>query len=338
MSPTSANPWEGPRIRAVVATLLPWILLIGASWLAFSRLRQPSAMLQLWRSWAEVGVLACGMTAIILTGGIDLSVGSIIALCGVVLGVLWHGLGWPIGPAAAGAMAVGLLAGAINGTLVLIGISPLVATLATMASYEGLAMAISRGARVAGLPASFTALGQGAWLGLPNQLWLLVIVFAVAAIVVHHTRFGRYLYAIGDNRTAAELAAVPVGWLEWSLYCTSGVLAGTVALIYTARAGAAVPNAGLGLELQVIACVVLGGTRVTGGAGGIGRTLLGLAILAHLEIGLRLLRSVHIPVPGTSLSWQLNANGRLVVIGLLLIAVAVLNERLASGKDASSRA
>jgi ribose/xylose/arabinose/galactoside ABC-type transport system permease subunit len=146
-------------------------------------------------------------------------------------------------------------------------------------------------------------------------------------VVVHFTRFGRYLYAIGDNRTAAALAGVPVAQVEWWLYALNGLLAGLVGLLYAARGGASVPNAGAGLELQVIACVVLGGTRVTGGAGGPGLSMLGLAILSNLEIGLRLVRRLAIPIPGTHLTWELSANGRLVVIGLLLIAMAAFNER-----------
>jgi rhamnose transport system permease protein len=320
---------SGGRRRAALAMLLPWALLAAALALVFGQLRHPAAVLPLWRPWAEVGVLACGMTAIILTGGIDLSVGSTVALCGVALGALWRDRGWPIGWASAAAVAIGLLAGMLNGTLVAMGLAPLVATLATMALDAGLAMAISGGGRVAGFPEGFARLGQGEVAGLPGQLALLLVVAALAGLFVHRTRFGRYLYAIGDNRTAATFAAVPVRRLEWTLFAANGLLAGLVAVSYTARSGAAVPTAGTGLELQVIACVVLGGTRITGGAGGIGRTLLGLAILAHLEIGLRLLGSLRLRVPWGDAAWSLNANGRLVLIGALLVAVAVLNERLA---------
>jgi rhamnose transport system permease protein len=317
------------RIRRVAAVLTPWLLLAGAVALVFSRVRQPAAVLPLWRPWAEIGVLACGMTAIILTGGIDLSVGSMVGLCGMVLGVAWQRWAWPIELAGAAAVATGLVAGSINGTLVLAGIAPLVATLATMALYAGLALALSGGARITGFPDRFTRLGQGDLFGIPCQLWLLAGTSLAAWVVVHHTRFGRSLFALGDNRTAAEFAAVPVRGREWSLYAIDGLLAGLVAVAYTARGGAAVPNAGAGLELQVIACVVLGGTRVTGGAGGVGKTLLGLAILAHLEIGLRLLGSIPVHLPGGVAPLVLNANARLVVIGILLVAVAVLNERLA---------
>jgi ribose/xylose/arabinose/galactoside ABC-type transport system permease subunit len=309
------------------------MLLLGALALVFSRLRHPSAVLPLWRPWAEVGALACGMTAVIVSGGIDLSVGSLIALCGVVLGTSWARLGVPMAVACGAAVLTGLLGGALNGALVAVGIAPLVATLATMAFYSGLAMALSGGERIAGFPEGFTRLGQGDLLGVPGPLWLLLGAWLFWASVLHLSRFGRSLHAIGDNRLAAEFAAVPVRRRLGRLYAFNGLLAGVVALSYTARGGAAAPNAGSGLELQVIACVVLGGTRVTGGAGGIGRTLVGVAILAHLEIGLRLLGNVSVHVPGTGLDLVLNANGRLVVIGILFVGVAVLNERLAGPRQ-----
>lgn len=320
----------GGRWQGVLVNLLPWLLLAAALALVFRQVQRPSALLQLWRGWAEIGVLASVMTAILLTGGIDLSVGSTIALCGMVVGVLWQRYDWPIELAAVAGVACGFAAGAVNGSLVVMGIAPLVATLATMAFYAGLAMAISGGDRIVGLPDGFTWIGQGKLLALPNQLWLLGAGFLAAYVVVHHTRHGRYLYAIGENRLAARFAAVPVARVDWTLYALSGLVAGVVALAYTSRGGAAVPRPQAGYELQVIACVVLGGTRVTGGAGGIGRTLLGLAVLSHLQIGLGLLGSFKLHVPWSDSAWVLTAHSRSIVIGVLLVAAAVWNERLAS--------
>jgi ribose transport system permease protein len=166
---------------------------------------------------------------------------------------------------------------------------------------------------------------------MPQQFWLAATVLLAAWVVVHQTRWGRYLYAIGDNRLAARFAAVPVRQVEWSLYVASGFVAALVALAGVARGGAVVPTAGSGIELQTIACVVVGGTRVTGGAGSVCRTILGLAILSLLDIGLQFLsRTMHLP--GTDLAWHFNANARLLLIGILVIGVAVVNERLA-GRD-----
>lgn len=313
------------RLRRAVGLLLPGVLLIVSVVLVASQVERPAAVLDMWRPWGEIGTLAAVMTAIILTGGIDLSVGSTIALASISFGLLWQH-GWSVEAAAAATLGVGFLAGAVNGTLVTLGIAPLVATLATMATYSGLAMALSRGQRIAGLPAGFTALGQGSIRGVPNQLSLFLLATLVAWIVVHHTRYGRYLFAIGENRLAAEFAAVPVRALEWSLYAASGTVAAAVALVYTARGGAAVPGAGAGIELQTIACVVVGGTRVTGGSGGLGRTLLGVATLSLLDIGLQFV-STKVDVPWSDAPWQINANARLILIGILVIAVAIWNER-----------
>jgi rhamnose transport system permease protein len=312
--------------------LLPLALLLAAMALVGSQVSRPAALVDMWRPWGEIGSLACIMTAIILTGGIDLSVGSIIALSSVCFGLLWQqGIAWPL--ASVATIGVGLACGAVNASLVVMGIVPLVATLATMSLYAGAAMALSHGQRIAGLPESFNELGQGSWLGVPNQLTLFLIVWCFALIVVHHTRIGRYLYAMGNNRLAATYAAVPVRKVEWMLYVASGTVAGIVALVYTARGAAAVPNAGAGLELQVIACVVVGGTRVTGGVGGLGRTLLGVAVMSLLDLGLQFV-SQKIYLPWSDVPWQLNANARLILVGSLVIGVAIWNERFSSTRVA----
>lgn len=325
------------RLWLSLAGFFPWGLLAISIALVAVRLPNLAAALPLWRPWAEVGVLALGMTAVLLAGGIDLSVGSIVTLSGMVLGLLWKHAGWPIEIAAIGCVATGALAGALNGVLVALGIAPLLATLATMALYSGLAMALSQGARIAEFPESFRVLGNGSLWGLPNQLLLLAGCSVIVGLLVHATRFGRSLYALGDNRQAAEFAAVPVRRVDGSLYALSGLLAGLVAVWFTSRRGAAVADAGAGLELQAIACVVLGGTRVTGGAGSVGRTLLGLGVLANLELGLRLWGNQRIAIPGTSLGLILNANTRLIVVGVLLIMVAIFNERLSPNHRESSR-
>ena len=312
--------------------LLPALLLALAVSLVASQVSRPLAVLDMWRPWGEIGALAAVMTAIILTGGIDLSVGSIVALASVTFGLCWQA-GVGASGAAAAAVLVGAAAGRLNGALVVWGIAPLVATLATMAFYAGLAMALSQGQRVSGLPDEFTALGQASWLGVPNGMILFLLVWTAVLVVVHFTRFGRYLYAMGENRLAAEFAAVPVRTIQWSLYTASGAVAGLVAIVYTARGGAVVPTAGAGIELQTIACVVLGGTRVTGGRGGLGGTLLGLAILSLLDIGLQF-SSGDVRVPWSDEPWRFSANGRLLLVGMLVIAIAVWNER-STGHKAS---
>lgn len=322
MNASGVNRWR--------AYLLPAALLAVAVGLVVWQTSRPLAVLNMWRPWGEVGALAVAMTAIILTGGIDLSVGSIIALAGVTLGLVWQSTG-SMSAAAFVALCAGTAAGTINGTLVTLGIAPLVATLATMAFYAGLAMALAHGERVASLPEAFTAWGQASWLGAPSQLWLFVAVWLVGWVVVHHTRFGRYLFAIGENPLAARFAAVPVRAVQWWLYTASGALSALVAIVYSARSGAVVPTAGAGIELQVVACVVLGGTRVNGGRGGLGRTLLGVAVLSLLDIGLQFV-SGELHIPWTQVVWQFSANARLLLVGMMVIGVAVWNERTAAAR------
>ena len=315
------------RWRQWSAALAPWLMLLVALAFLHAEEVKPRAVMRFWPAWAETGTLAVALTAIMLTGGIDLSVGSIMALAGMTLGLLWRDAHWPIAAAALAAVLVGGVAGTINGALVVLGLPSLVVTLATMAFYAGLALAISGGERISGLPTDFCELGRDRIVGLPTQVWLLGAALLAGWIVVHHTRFGRYLYALGDNRTAATFAAVPVRRLELTLYIASGLVAGLVAVFYTARTGAAIPTAGQGRELEAITCVVLGGTLVTGGFGGIGRTALGIVVLAHLEIALQFVDQLKITLPGSNQPWQLTGHARLIILGVLLIAVAVWNQR-----------
>ena len=303
-----ANPW--------IFGLLPWCLLALALLLVFSQVRRPALLVEVWVPWIEVGTLAFVMTAIILTGGIDLSVGSMVALTGMVQAVLWQDWGWSIEAAAGGALLTGAMAGGFNGLLVVAGLSPLVATLATMALYRGLAITVAGGDRIAGFPQAF--LDMGRFLGVPSQFWLAGLVFLGMFLLVHHTRFGRWCFAMGDNRPAARFAAVPVNKVDGVLYTINGLVAASVAVLGTMRHDVSIPDAHIGTELQVIACVVVGGTLITGGRGSVPRSFLGLAVISHLDVGLQFLSS--------RLSW-LTAESRLIVIGILLILVAVWNQR-----------
>lgn len=306
----------GRRSNRRVFGLLPWVLLALALLLVFSQVRRPELLVEVWVPWIEVGILAFVMTAIILTGGIDLSVGSMVALTGMVQAVLWQDWGWSIEAAAAGALLAGALAGGLNGLLVVAGLSPLVATLATMALYRGLAITVAGGDRITGFPQSF--LDAGRLLGIPSQFWLAGLVLLGMVLLVHHTRFGRWCFALGDNRQAARFAAVPVNKVEGVLYTINGLVAASVAVLGAMRHNAAIPDAHIGTELQVIACVVVGGTLITGGRGSVLRSLLGLAVISHLDVGLQFLSS--------RLVW-LTAESRLIAIGILLILVAVWNQR-----------
>ena len=296
--------------------LLPWLLLLLSLGLVCFQVERPAALVSLGVPWARVGALAIVMTAIILTGGIDLSVGSMMALSSMVMGLLWQA-GWSAEAAAGVAVLVGLAAGGANGGLVVLGLSPLVATLATMAFYSGLAMMLCGGEKITKLPSPAVDMSQFA--GWPSEYWILGFVFAISLLIVHGTRFGRWCYAIGDNPIAARFSAVPVQRTQWWLYMASGLVAGLLAVTYTVRKGA-IPNAHQGIELEAIACVVVGGTLITGGRGGILQTLLGILVVANIDIGLVFLSG------GFKF---IGADARLMVVGVLLIVVAVWNEWMA---------
>ena len=299
-----------------ISKIVPWLLLIAAVWMVAANARNPRYLWTVFAPWAEVGCLAIVMTPIIITGGIDLSVGSIVAVSGMTLGVLWHDAEWPVWMAAFAAVLVGTLAGSLNGWLVVIGMSPLVATLATMAFFRGLSMAISNAQQVDRFPESFVDMANIG--GIPIQFWLLLVTIVLCSIGVHFSRFGRWCYALGDNRTASRFAAVPVGRVEWLLYSASGLTCALVAICNAMKQDVVLPDAQSGVELSAIACVVIGGTLITGGRGGIPHTVLGLAVVSNLDVGLNFLSS--------QVQW-LTGESRLIVVGLLLMVVAVLNEK-----------
>jgi rhamnose transport system permease protein len=319
-------------INLLRVSAVPWGLFLLALALTLSSV-EPRQLPDLWRLRADIGTLAIALTPIILTGGIDLSVGSIVALSGVMMGLAYRDFGWSIHAAVLTGIATGTGAGLINGLLVASGIAPLVATLATMALFRGLAMGLVNGQRIAPLPAELTDWGWASWFGLPTQLYLLLVMSAIGAVLVHFSISGRGIFAIGENRLAAQFAAVPVRKIEAGLYLFSGFAAGLVAMMQTAYQAAAVPDAARGFELQAIACVVLGGTRVTGGFGSIPRTILGLATLAHLQIGLSLNSQREWMIPGWQKPVRLDAEAQLIIIGLLVILVAVINERLSASRS-----
>jgi rhamnose transport system permease protein len=241
------------------------------------------------RLMAEVGLVALPMTFIIITGGIDLSVGSIMGLCAIVLGVAWQNLGLPLELAIVVTLAVGALAGAANGWFITrIGVPPLIMTLASLALYRGLAEGISQARSVRGYPEWFFQLGQGEFLGVPTQLWILVAAILVAAVVLARTTFGRSLYAIGHNETAARFSGIPVDRYKLAIYTLSGLMAGLAGYIFVSRVSTTRSDMGTGLELDVIAAVVLGGTSIFGGTGTILGTVLGVILIQLLKNGLAL--------------------------------------------------
>ncbi len=239
----------------------------------------------------EIGLLALVMTPVILTGGIDLSVGSLLALCAVCFGKLWRdgGLAWPL--AAFATLGIGAAAGGLNALLITrLRLPPLIVTLGSFSLFRGLAEAITRGVdNFTGFPSDYLAFGQGYYAGVvPAQVPIFVGVAAGIWILVHRTTFGRSFRAIGFAPEGARYAGLPVDRRVAMAYVLSGVVSALAALIYVARVGQAKADAGTGYELLAITAVVLGGTSIFGGVGTVLGTLLGVAALAVLKNGLLL--------------------------------------------------
>jgi rhamnose transport system substrate-binding protein len=243
------------------------------------------------RLGAELGLLALALTPVIVTGGIDLSVGSMMGLAAVVFGKLWRDAGLPPAVAAAGALLVGACGGGLNAVLIArFGLPPLIVTLGSYSLFRGLAEGLTGGADYfSHFPAGFLFLGQGyAGRVLPPQTLALAGAAVFYGWLLHRSVAGRGLYAIGCSPAAARYGAVPVGRRLGLVYVLSGAMAGLAALIYVAHLGQAKSDAGTGYELAAITAVVLGGTSIFGGEGTIAGTLIGLLALVVLQNGLRL--------------------------------------------------
>ncbi|MDQ8187656.1 ribose ABC transporter permease [Pelagicoccus sp. SDUM812002] len=265
--------------------------------------------------------LSIGMTLVIVSGGIDLSVGAILGLAGAVAaGLLKNGLVLPpLGVALVftttgailAAVLVGGAAGWINGFVITrFRIPPFVATLGMLSIARGLTMLWTGGFPVTGLGESFGKLGTGAFIGVPMPVWIMLVLAGIFVVVTKKARFGRHLYAVGGNERAARLTGLRVNRIKVAVYTLAGALAGVAGLIVTSRLDSAQPNAGLGYELDSIAAVVIGGTSLSGGRGTVMGTVLGCLIIGVLNNGLFLLN--------VSPFWQQVIKG-----GVILLAVAI---------------
>jgi len=267
------------------------------------------------RFFVEVGLIALPMTMIIITGGIDLSVGSILGFCAVIFGVAWQSWGMGLPLAALLTVMVGMLCGALNGWLIAgLRVPPLIVTLATLAIYRGFALGISQASPVSGFPESFFFWGQGYMGPFPTQFLIFIVAAVVAGIVLSRTVAGRFIYAVGANETAARFAGLPVDRIKLLLYTASGTLAAVAALIFVSRVSTAKADAGLGTELDVITAVVLGGTSIYGGQGSILGTVLGLVLVTLLRNGLALA--------------GVKGDASVVIIGTMLVLAVLINSLL----------
>ncbi len=315
------------RSQSLIALLL---MVIAMSLLSESFLTAENG-LNILRQISVNLCLSIGMTLIILSGGIDLSVGAILALSGAVAaGVLKNGIAIPaldillqftVPGAIAAGILTGLLLGWFNGTVITrFRLPPFVATLGMFSIARGLTMLWTGGFPITGLGATFGFIGTGLFLGVPMPVWIGAGLVAVFVVLTRKTRFGRYLYAVGGNERAALLTGLRVNNVKVWVYTLGGGLAGVAGLLVTARLDSAQPNAGLGYELDSIAAVVIGGTSLSGGRGTIMGTVLGCLIIGVLNNGLFLLN--------VSPFWQQ------VIKGFVIIAAVAIDKANSKSDDA----
>jgi inositol transport system permease protein len=257
-------------------------------------------------------ILAFGVTFVIITGGIDLSLGSMVAVTGVTAAMLAHPKTFPIAlPIFAGLLS-GLLMGVFNGFIIIkSNIAPFIVTLGTMTIGRGLALILSKGRPVSNLSDSFNFIGGGNVLGIPFPIIVLILIFAICSITLKKTLLGRYIYAVGGNEQAARASGINVNQVKMAVYSISGLLAGLAGILLTSRITTGQPNAGASFELDAIAAAVIGGTSTSGGTGTMTGTLVGVLLIGVINNGLDLLNV-------TSYYQQ-------VVMGIIIIGAVVLD-------------
>lgn len=257
-------------------------------------------------------LLAFGVTFVIITGGIDLSLGSIVAVTGVTSAMLAHPDSYPILIPIVMGLLAGLLMGAFNGFIITKSkIAPFIVTLGTMTIGRGLALILSDGRPVSNLSDSFNYLGSGTVFGIPILILIFILVFALCSIILSKTILGRYIYAIGGNEQAARASGINIDRVKLSVYSISGLLAGLAGILLASRITTGQPNAGAGFELDAIAAVVIGGTSTAGGRGTMTGTLIGVLLIGVINNGLDLLNV-------TSYYQQ-------VVMGIIIIGAVIVD-------------
>jgi ribose/xylose/arabinose/galactoside ABC-type transport system permease subunit len=287
---------KGRRTRALgthagrqLGTFAGLLTLCVILWAATPHFLTVSNLLNVLEQTALNAIVAAGMTFVIISGGIDLSVGSVLAVAGIGLALaLESGLPAPV--ATAIALALGLTCGLINGLLITVGrLPPFIATLGMMSVARGAALMLAEGRPISGFSEGFRALATERVLGVPAPVLITIVIYAVAHFVLTRTVFGRATYAIGGNEEAARLSGVQVRFYKTAVYGVAGVASAAAAVLLTARLNSAQPTAGTMYELDAIAATVIGGSSLLGGEGSMTGTLVGALIMGVLRNGLNLL-------------------------------------------------
>lgn len=257
-------------------------------------------------------LLAFGVTFVIITGGIDLSLGSVLAVSGIVAALLAHPDSYPLVVPIAAGIGTGLLVGAFNGLVITKSkVPPFIVTLATMTIARGLALIFSKGRPVSNLSDSFNFIGGGQIAGIPFPIIILIITFVACGLLLHKTTWGRYMYAVGGNELAAKASGINVGKVKMLVYTLCGGLAGLAGILLTSRITTGQPNAGIGFELDAIAAAIIGGASTSGGTGTIVGTLFGALIIGVISNGLDLM--------------NVSSYYQLVIKGFIIVSAVVLD-------------
>ncbi|WP_299492414.1 ribose ABC transporter permease [uncultured Shewanella sp.] len=299
-------------------SLLTLILLILIVSLLNDNFFTANNILNILRQTSVNAIIAVGMTLVILTAGIDLSVGSVLALCGAITASM-IGLSFPIAITLPLAILAGAMLGGVSGVIIAKGkVQAFIATLVTMTAIRGITLVYTDGRPIStgytDLADQFSWFGTGYAFSIPIPVWIMFIVFLLAYYLLKHTRLGRYIYAVGGNEAAAYLSGINVAKVKITVYAICGALSALAAIIITSRLSSAQPNAGVGYELDAIAAVVLGGTSLMGGKGTVIGTLIGALIIGFLNNALNLL--------DVSSYYQM-----IIKAGVILLAVIIDNKK-----------
>jgi len=309
------------RKYAIIFILLGMVVVLS---IASPSFLQPQNLINVVRQISVIGLLAIGVTVVIISTGIELSLGSVLALASVVAASfaqapdwarpMYPGLQLPVLLSFGAGIAVGALCGLINGALIAgFRIPPFIATLGMMTAARGVALIYSNGRPISGLTDEFNYIGQGSVLGIPIPIIVLAVVAIAAHLMLHNTRFGRHVYALGGNEQAARVSGLNLTRIKILIYVFAGALAGLGGLVLSARIGSGQPTLGQGAELDAIAAAVIGGTSFAGGIGTIWGTLVGALIIGVINNGLDLL--------------NVSPFSQQVVKGVIIVIAIIIDER-----------
>ncbi|MEJ5062450.1 ABC transporter permease [Erwinia sp. MYb375] len=305
-------------VLCLIVTVIGEVQVANGAWSSNYFLSHENTLIVL-RQVSINGILAIGMTFVIITAGVDLSVGSVLALSGIVAArFATTNSGLAIGDTAHAvimplivALGIGIVCGLLNGTILArYRLQPFIVTMGMLSAARGLALLTTDGNPISQLNPDFRALGNGYLLGIPLPVIIFIVLFALAWILLNKTLFGRYVYAVGGNQKSARTSGISVVKIKVLVYTLCAALAGIAGLILTARTGSAQTNAGAAYELDAIAAVVIGGTSMAGGVGTLVGTLFGILIIGVMNNGLDLL--------GVQSYYQQIIKGALIVVAVLL--------------------